>query len=150
MASSPRTRIQLGSIRIDFLIEADDSNGNVTVFECFIPAGSKAAAPHSHDAFEETVYCLEGTCTWTIDGRTFEIGPGESTFISRGAVHGFENRTGEDVKLLAIATPGVFGPAYFRELSDVLTAAGPPDQRAIAEVMRRHGLRAAPPATVAT
>jgi hypothetical protein len=45
-------------------------------------------------------------------------------------------------KLLAIATPGVFGPAYFRDVIQVLAAAAraPPDPAALGEAMRRHGL----------
>ena len=147
MASSSKATIHVGPLRIDFLIDADDSNGSVTVFECFIPAAATAAASHSHDAFEETVYGLEGTCTWTIDGQTREIGPGESACIRRGQVHGFENRSGGDVKLLAIASPGLFGPAYFRELADALAGDGPVDPAAIAAVMGRHGITAAPPAS---
>lgn len=149
MASPSKATIHVGPLRITFLVDADDSNGSVTVFECFIPADSKAAASHSHDGFEETVYGLEGTCTWTIDGEIREIGPGESACIRRGQVHGFENRSGEDVKLLAVASPGLFGPAYFRELGAVLAADGPPDPAAIAEVMARHGISAAQPATIA-
>lgn len=44
-------RFELGGIGIDFLVEAEDSGGSVTVFECMVPAGSKVPAPHSHDAF---------------------------------------------------------------------------------------------------
>lgn len=143
MNSSSKGTIHLGPIRIDFVVDADDSAGSVTVFECVIPVGSKAAIPHSNDAFEETVYGLEGTSTWTIDGRTLEIGPGESTCIRRGQVHSFANRTSEDVKLLAISSPGVFGPAYFRELAGLLAAGGPPNQEAVGELMARHGVSAA-------
>ena len=150
MSSSSKATIQIGPLRIDFLVDADDSDGSVTVFECLIPAGAGVPVPHSHDAFEETVYVLEGACTWTIDGRTYELGPGESACVRRGQVHGFENRTGEDLRFLAIASPGVFGPAYFHELADLLAAGGPPDPAAIGEVMRRHGLRPAPPAPAAT
>jgi quercetin dioxygenase-like cupin family protein len=87
--------------------------------------------PHSHDAFEETAYVREGTCTWTIDGQTREIGPGGSACIRRVQIHGFENRTSDDVKFLAIASPRVFGPAYFQKLADVLAAGGPPDPAAL-------------------
>jgi quercetin dioxygenase-like cupin family protein len=151
MASSPKPTIHLGPLQIDFLVDADDSDGSVTVFECLIPAGAKVPVPHSHDSFEETVYGLEGACTWTIDGETHDLGPGESVCIRRGQVHGFENRTDEDLKFLAIATPGVFGPAYFNELGDVLAraAGGPPDPAAMIAVMRRHGLTPAQPAAVA-
>jgi uncharacterized cupin superfamily protein len=79
-------------------------------------------------------------CTWTVDGDAHEVGPGDSICIRRGQVHGFENRGSADVKFLAIATPGVFGPGYFRDVAEVLAAGGPPDPAAIAAVMRRHGL----------
>jgi quercetin dioxygenase-like cupin family protein len=151
MPSASKTAIQLGPMRIDFLVEAEDSNGSVTVFECFVPAGARVPVAHSHDGFEETAYVLEGACTWTIDGDTDESGPGESVCIRRGQVHRFENRGQEDVRFLAIATPGVFGPAYFQEMADAVAAAagGPPDPAAIGAVMRRHGLTPAqpPPAT---
>ena len=103
---------------------------------------------HSHDGFEETVYGLEGTCLFVIDGQEREIRPGDSVCIRRGQVHGFDNRGQTDMKFLAIASPGVFGPAYFRDMNEVLAAAagGPPDLAAIAEVMRRHGLTPARPA----
>jgi hypothetical protein len=46
-----------------------------------------------------------------------------------------------------VITPGVLGPEYFREIAEVLNAGGPPNVARIMEVMRRHGLRPAVPAT---
>lgn len=148
MTSVPAETIQVGALGVRFLVEAADSNGSASVFECFVPANSRMPAPHSHDAFEETVYGLEGTTTWTVDGATVEIAPGDAICIGRGAVHGFENKGTEDAKFLAISTPGVMTPGYFREVHDVLAASagGPPDPAKVAEVMHRHGLTPAPPA----
>lgn len=140
MHSPATSPIQVGALSIDFLVDADDSGGSVTVFECTVPAAAKVPMPHSHDGFEETIYGLEGVCTWTIDGEEHEVGPGDSVCIVRGQVHGFENRDSVDVKFLAIATPGVFGPAYFRDVAEALAGDGPPDPAAIAAAMRRHGL----------
>jgi len=118
------------------------------VFECYVPANARMPAPHSHDGFEETIYGLDGVSMWTIDGETVEVGPGEAVCVLRGQVHGFDNRGSVDAKFLAIATPGVFGSAYFREVGEVLAASsGPPDLAAIGEVMRRHGLTPAAPHT---
>ena len=140
--------IQVGAMRVGFLVEAADANGSVSIFECSVPAASRMPAPHSHDAFEETIYGLEGTTTWTIDGRKVKIPPGEALCIRRGSVHGFDNNGTEDAKFLAVCTPGAMTPAYFREIHEVLaeTAGGAPDLARIAEVMRRHGLTPAPPA----
>ena len=139
--------ITVGALGVRFLAEAADSNGTASVFECYVPANAKMPAPHSHDGFEETIYGLEGTTTWTIDGEMVEIGPGEAVCVPRGRIHGFENHGTVEAKFLAIATPAVFGAAYFREIGEVLAASagGPPDLAAIGEVMRRHGLTPAPP-----
>jgi quercetin dioxygenase-like cupin family protein len=138
--------IAVGALGVRFLIEAADSNGSAAVFECYVPANARMPAPHSHDGFEETIYGLEGTTTWTIDGETVEIGPGEAVCVPRGRIHGFENHGSVDAKFLAVATPAVFGAAYFREIGEVLAASagGPPDLAAIGAVMRRHGLTPAP------
>src|SRR5215208_1605475 len=135
MDSSTAATIHVGAISIDFLVDADDSGGSVTVFECMVPAEAKVPVPHSHDGFEETIYGLEGVCTWTIDGEAADLGPGDALCIRRGQVHGFENRASADAKFLAIATPGVFGPAFFQDVAGVLAAAagGPPDLAAIGE-----------------
>ena len=117
MTPSVKQPIAVGELTVRFLVEAANSNGTVTVFTCVIPAGSKMPAPHSHDAFEETVYGLSGATTWTVDGQTLEVGVGEALCVPRGAVHGFENRGTDDATYLAMATPGVFGPDYF--LADV-------------------------------
>jgi hypothetical protein len=67
--------------------------------------------------------------------------------VRRGQIHGFQNHGDLDATFLAVATPGVFGPAYFREIADVLAASagGPPDLAAVGGVMRRHGLTPAAP-----
>ena len=147
MSSASTEMIQVGALSVRFLVEAADSNGSASVFECFVPADSNMPAPHSHDAFEETIYGLEGVTTWTIDGESIEIGVGDAVCVPRGAIHGFENRASADATFLAIASPGVFGPDYFREVGEVLAASagGPPDLAALMEVMRRHGLTPAPP-----
>src|SRR3954454_6895524 len=149
MSSASTEMIQVGALRVRFLVEDADSNGSASVFECFVPADSKMPAPHSHDAFEETIYGLEGVTTWRVDGRTLEIGPGEAFCVPRGAVHGFDNQGAADAKFLAVASPGVMTPDYFREIHEVLatTPGGPPDMGKVAEVMRRHGLTPAPPAS---
>jgi quercetin dioxygenase-like cupin family protein len=139
--------ITVGALGVRFVIEPGDSNGAASVFECYVPANARMPAPHSHDGFEEMIYGLEGVTTWTIDGETVEVGPGQAICVPRGRIHGFENHGSVDAKFLAIATPAVFGPAYFHEIGEVLaaTAGGAPDPAAIGEVMRRHGLTPAPP-----
>jgi hypothetical protein len=67
--------------------------------------------------------------------------------IPRGAVHRFDNLGSEDVKQLAVITPAIMGPAYFREAAEVIGAAGggPPDRAKMMDVLRRHGMTVAAP-----
>jgi quercetin dioxygenase-like cupin family protein len=146
MATTMRDEIKVGGMVIRFLVEGEESGGSLAVFEFVVPTGTRVAAAHSHDGYEETIYGLEGVLTWTIEGTPTEVGPGEALLIPRGATHQFDNRGTVDAKALAIVTPGILGPDYFREVAAVVDAAagGPPDVAAIAAVMRRHGLTPAP------
>ena len=146
MATSTREEIRVGELLIRFLVEREASGGSVAVFEFDVPAGARVAAAHSHDGYEETIYGLEGVLTWTIEEMTTDVAPGEALCIPRGAVHHFDNTHDMDAKALAVVTPGVLGPDYFREVAAILDAAagGPPDPAAVGAVMRRHGLTPAP------
>jgi quercetin dioxygenase-like cupin family protein len=127
---------------IRFLLEGEASGGSVVAFEFDVPAGARLPGAHSHDGYEETLYGLEGVLTWTLEDMEIEVGPGEVLCIPRGAVHRFDNRGTEGSKTLAIVTPGILGPDYFREIAVVIqaSAGGPPDHAALADVMRRHGI----------
>ena len=142
MATSMREEIKVGELAIRFLVEGEQSGGSLAVFEFDVPAGAKVAAAHSHDGYEETIYGLAGVLTWTIEGVTTDVGAGEAVFIPRGAAHHFDNTQDVHARALAVVTPGILGPEYFRELAAILdaSAGGPPDLAAIAAVMRRHGL----------
>ncbi len=146
MPTSTSEEIRIGQVAIRFLLKGEASGGSVAVFEFDVPAGARVPAAHSHDGYEETIYGLEGVLTWTLDGRRTDVGPGEVLCIPRGVVHRFDNDHADDAKMLAIVSPGILGPDYFRECAAVLEAAagGPPDLAALAEVMRRHGLTPAP------
>jgi quercetin dioxygenase-like cupin family protein len=106
--------IRIGELAVRFHIESEASRGSVTLFEFDVPAGAKVPIPHSHDAYEETLYGLEGVLTWTLDGEKQDIGPGEALCIPRGVVHHFVNEGAVTAKVLAVVSPGVLGPDYFR------------------------------------
>jgi quercetin dioxygenase-like cupin family protein len=137
--------IRVGQVSVRFLVEGEASGGSVAMFEFDVPAGAKVPIAHSHDAYEETIYGLKGILTWTVNGQKYEIGPGQVLCIHRGAVHRFDNVHHADATMLAVVTPGILGPGYFRDVAAVIRGSGgPPDPAAIAEVMRRHGLTPAP------
>lgn len=140
--------IDLGFVTIRFLVTGDDSQGTVAMFELLVAAREKLMPPaHSHDAFEETVYGINGTLTWTVDGAPIEVRPGQALCIPRGAIHRFDNERDEPARALSVISPAVLSPAFFREMAEVTERAddGPPDRDRMIAVMRRHGLTPAPP-----
>jgi quercetin dioxygenase-like cupin family protein len=140
--------IKIGPLSIRFLVTGADSHGSASVFEFRVPVGQKLTAlAHKNDAYEDIVYGIEGVLTWTIDGTPIEVGPGQALCIPRGAVHRFDNLGGKDVKQLAVISPAIMGPAYFRDAAEVINTAagGPPDREKMMDVFRRHGMTLAVP-----
>ena len=140
MSTTAPNAIQVGSITVRFLVEGTSTGGSLAMFEFDVPAGASVPGAHSHDAYDETIYGLEGTLTWTVDGTRIDVGRGEVVHIPRGAVHRFDNETPAAASGIVVVTPALLGPGYFREIGALLAAAGPPDAAALGAVMLRHGL----------
>ncbi|MCE7925727.1 MAG: cupin domain-containing protein [Haliscomenobacteraceae bacterium CHB4] len=137
--------IRIGQVTVNFLLEAADTVGSVAMFEFGVPAGAKVPLPHSHEHYDETIYGLEGVLTFIVEGKTVDIAPGESYFIPRGAVHGFNNLQPTNAKGLAVITPALIGSNFFKECAEIVNAGGPPDVEKLTVVMIKHGLRPALP-----
>ena len=105
-------------------------------------AGAKVSAAHGLDAGEETIDGLEGILVRPLNRKRSGLAPGQTLCSPRGTVRRFDNISAAGAKALAVITPAILGPDYFRETVAVLKAAadGPPDPAAIAEAMMRHGL----------
>lgn len=110
------------------------------MFESTVPAGAKVPMAHYHKDYDETAYGLEGVLTFIVEGKTVNLGPGDSCFIPRGAVHSFKNFGNVDAKAVAVVTPGLLGPDYFKELAAVLDVGATPDVEKIKAIMLKHGI----------
>lgn len=132
--------IKVGQVTIDFLLEAADTNGAEAMFKFTVPVGAKVPIPHYHEHYDETIYGLAGTITFTVEGKPIDIRPGETCFIPRGAVHGFDNLKQVDAKALAVINPGLLGPIFFKEVAEIVNAGGPPDIEKSRLIMTKNGL----------
>lgn len=132
--------ILFNGMEVRFCLDENDTNGVLTLFECIIAPAARVPVPHYHKDFDETIYGLEGVVSYTIDGKAIEIGPGDCYFIPRGVTHGFANKTDKTIRFLAVINPGIFGPAYFKDVAAIVNAGGPPDIAKLKEVLLKHGL----------
>ena len=138
------TVIRVGGLELQFLQSKEGTGGSLDVFEMTLQPGGRMPVPHYHETWDETVYGLSGTTSFTVDGAKVDLRPGDSLFIKRGVVHGFDNGSGAPAKCLCILTPGVLGPKYFQEMAE-LAAGGSPDLEKMKATMSRYGLIPVPP-----
>ena len=131
--------IRMGGVELRFLQDKEGTQGSLDMFELTLQPDAEMPVPHYHENWDETVYGLVGTTTFHVAGDPVRIGPGQSAFIRRGVVHGFTNDTRDVATCLSVLTPGVLGPAYFREMAALLGTT-PPDTARMKAVMLRYGL----------
>jgi quercetin dioxygenase-like cupin family protein len=146
MSTPIKESIRIGALELNFFIDGEDTNGTLVQFELVVPPGIKVPAPHFHVEVDETLYVLEGTLTQTVGTETVELQPGDYCFIKRGVVHGFNNLHDKNARVLCTLSPASIGPAYFREIAEVIGAGGPPDMQKILAIMKKHGLEPVKPA----
>jgi len=143
--TTQREIINMGQITVSYLLQGKDTNKSMEMFEFSIQVGAKVPVPHYHRDYDETVYGIEGVITFTVEGVPHNIGPGETLFIPRGATHAFINNGQVATRTLAVLTPGILGPGYFRDCAALVNAGGQPDLERLKEVMLRYGLVPAMP-----
>ncbi len=131
--------IRIGGLELRFLQSKEDTGGSLDMFEMTVQPNARMPVPHYHESWDETVYGLVGTTTWRIDRQKVTVGPGQTVFIKRGVIHGFDNSAQEPGTCLCVLCPGVLGPAYFREMAALL-AEGAADLAKMKATMLRYGL----------
>ena len=145
MTKASKALISTPGIDVQFLVDADDSGGSTTAFLARVAPGAQTPPAHHHADWDETVYCTQGTMTYTIDGERTELDQGQALCVRRGQTHKFDNHTNADAWMLVVSTPGLFEEDYFLSIAEILNAAadGPPDIAALLSVQARHGVTVA-------
>jgi quercetin dioxygenase-like cupin family protein len=132
--------VRIGQLHLNFLATGAETAGTLTLFEVTIPPDARVPLPHYHESVEESVYGLDGTTTFTVAGKEHLVRRGDHVLVPRGVPHHFINRHPENARFLSTLTPALIGPAFFKEVGEIVNAGGPPDVSKVAETMRRHGL----------
>jgi hypothetical protein len=56
--------------------------GSAALFEFDVPTGGAMHPAQSHHRYEEMIYGVRRTMTWTVDGVTPEVGPKEAVCVA--------------------------------------------------------------------
>lgn len=132
--------IHVGNLSVTFLKSRHETCGHADIFEVTVPPHAHLNVAHLHRDYDETIIGMNGTTTWTIDGKKVQVGPGQQLHIPRGVAHNYVNTSLTTARMLCILTPGMIGPEYFRELAAAIDPAGNANISAITAVMERYGV----------
>lgn len=92
------------------LASGEDTNGQYSVIEQFMPVGS-GPPPHIHPFEDEAFYVLAGEMTAIIGGQKVVLGPGSLGHLPRNVVHEFTVTGTEVCHCLNYYTPAGFEQA---------------------------------------
>jgi quercetin dioxygenase-like cupin family protein len=94
--------------RVTFLETSSETGGAYTRMRVELgPDGG--AQPHYHRVREEIFTVLEGELEMTLDGEVRRLNAGETLSVSKGATHGFWNRSDDPVVFEVKLVPGHLG-----------------------------------------
>ena len=127
----------------EVLASADETAGAVTVMQFTIPEGA-GPPPHTHVG-SESIYVLEGTVRFLVDGEAHDVGPGAFFHFPAGTLETFEPTS--TAKLLVTYEPGGIDK-FFAEVGEVAPRRevpppmdAPPDLEALARAAEQYGLQ---------
>lgn len=148
--------VQTAAQQVTFKVTGDHSR-IASSFEVVVPPGFDVGA-HVHTRSEELFYVLEGELdvlafeprvrtpdSWKrwqspTGNKVVRATPGTVIVVPPGCPHAFANATDTPAKMFFQASPPPDHERYFEELLEILSADGPPDHGAIAELRARYDI----------
>ena len=85
-----------------------------TFARCRFEARTSVHKKHVHEHAEEVIYILSGRGLSGVGDTEVEMGPGDTMFVPRGAVHWFSNPFDEPVEMLFAYTRPSLAQAGYR------------------------------------
>ena len=134
------------------LITGEQTGGAFAVIDMLIPPGG-GPGPHSHAAFQESFYVMEGEVVVKTKEQTYTACKGDFARVPLGGVvHDFKNRTDVAAHLLCFVVPAGL-EAFFQEIGRPVAPGeflpppvlGPDDQKRMSEIAAKHGQIVYPP-----
>lgn len=134
------------------LITGKQTGGAYASIDMLIPPNG-GPGPHSHAAFQESFYVMEGEVVVKTKEQTFTATKGSFVNIPKGGVvHDFKNHTDAVAHLLCVVVPAGL-EAFFQEIGKSVApgeflpppALGPDDQKRMSEIAAKHGQTVYPP-----
>ena len=128
--------VSLGGADVIFKIDAETTGGAFSICETTAEPG-RLIPPHLHDTEDEFSYVVEGRIGVLIGDEEYVAEAGSWVIKPRGIAHTYWNPGPEPARLIEIISPPGF-EGFFRDLSRLLDANGPPDFTEITATAARY------------
>jgi quercetin dioxygenase-like cupin family protein len=118
-------RVSLGGLDIIFKITSDQTGGAFAICELSVEPGRLIPA-HLHDTEDEFSHVIDGRIGVLIGDEELTADAGSWVIKPRGIPHTIWNPGPHHARAIEVITPAGF-ERFFRELSAIFSADGPPD-----------------------
>ncbi len=132
----------------EVLLSSDETGGAATVMQMTMPPGMGPPA-HIHHGVTETVFVVDGTLAYHVDGKKIEGGPGSLFRIPPDTLERFEPTS--RCRVVVTYEPGGIDK-FFAEAGEPAkrteippTPTSPPDVDRLVKLGTRYGLEIQPP-----
>ncbi|GAA5028631.1 cupin domain-containing protein [Actinopolymorpha pittospori] len=93
--------------RIVVRTTAEQTGGELLVWELFLAPGGRVPSTHAHPVQEECFRMLSGTMRFRVGLRSMTVGPGMTVRVPPGAVHRFANAGPDTAHVLVETRPAL-------------------------------------------
>ena len=118
-------RFKLGEDEARLIVSGKDTGGRYSMLEWTVAASkllreeeARDYGPHLHNGCEETFQIQEGTLEFLIDGELVKLEAGDFVRVPPGVKHGYQNTSGNPVKMLVTYSLGGFEELFLKYRTD--------------------------------
>jgi quercetin dioxygenase-like cupin family protein len=126
-----------------FKATADDTEGKFSLFQQVAPSGF-ATPYHTHQAYGEGFYVLQGEVTFFSDGNKSVLSAGGFLYIPGSLPHGFRVTSATPATMLIVSPPPSTFAAFVQEMGEPATSLqlpipSQPDFAKLGMLSAKHG-----------
>jgi mannose-6-phosphate isomerase-like protein (cupin superfamily) len=92
----------------------DKLKGKINLIEDVIVRPGGVIPTHKHDFTDEIFYITENCAIMIVDGKEFEVYPGDMIYVGRDEEHGFRNESGDEFKMIVSKMNFKKGDSYLK------------------------------------
>ncbi len=92
----------------------DGLKGKINLIEDVIVKPSGVIPCHKHDFTDEIFYVTYNSAIMIVNGKEFEVYPGDMIYVSKNEEHGFRNESNEDFKMIVSKMNFKKGDSYLK------------------------------------